>query len=206
MVPQHTWLLCIRKFHIQEYTLGLYGTVVFIIGKNPCISVPWWFKSLFKGQPWIYTWRRKWHPLQCSCLENPRDGGAWWAAVYGVAQSRTRLKPLSSSSMYIYIYIHQTVAQLVKNLPGSAGDTIDAGSVSGLGRFPGERNGNPPLYSCLENSMDRGSWRDIVHGVSEELGRTERPCACAHTHTHTHYISLSVSQRHLYREFNTPNC
>ena len=35
--------------------------------------------------------------LQCSCLENPRDGGAWWAAVYGVAQSRTRLKRLSSS-------------------------------------------------------------------------------------------------------------
>ena len=31
------------------------------------------------------------NPLQCSCLENPRDGGAWWAAVYGVAQSRTRL-------------------------------------------------------------------------------------------------------------------
>ena len=37
-------------------------------------------------------------PLQCSCLENPRDGGAWWAAIYGVAQSRTRLKWLSSSS------------------------------------------------------------------------------------------------------------
>ena len=37
-------------------------------------------------------------PLQCSCLENPRDGGAWWAAIYGVAQSRTRLKRLSSSS------------------------------------------------------------------------------------------------------------
>ena len=36
-------------------------------------------------------------PLQCSCLENPRDGGAWWAAVYGVAQSQTRLKRLSSS-------------------------------------------------------------------------------------------------------------
>ena len=35
--------------------------------------------------------------LQCSCLENPRDGGAWWASVYGVAQSRTRLKRLSSS-------------------------------------------------------------------------------------------------------------
>ena len=38
------------------------------------------------------------NPLQCSCLENPRDRGAWWAAVYGVSQSRTRLKQLSSSS------------------------------------------------------------------------------------------------------------
>ena len=37
------------------------------------------------------------NPLQCSCLENPRDGGAWWAAVYGVAQSRAQLKRLSSS-------------------------------------------------------------------------------------------------------------
>ena len=38
------------------------------------------------------------NPLQCSCLENPRDGGAWWAAVYGVAQSQTRLKKLGISS------------------------------------------------------------------------------------------------------------
>ena len=38
------------------------------------------------------------NPLQCSCLENPRDGGAWWAAIYGVTQSQTRLKRLSSSS------------------------------------------------------------------------------------------------------------
>ena len=38
------------------------------------------------------------NPLQCSCLENPRDWGAWWATVYGVTQSRTRLKRLSSSS------------------------------------------------------------------------------------------------------------
>ena len=53
-------------------------------------------------------------PLQYSCLENPRDGGAWWAAVYGVAQSRTQLKQLSSSSsalknwpiLYINAYIY----------------------------------------------------------------------------------------------------
>ena len=41
------------------------------------------------------------NPLQCSCLENPREGGAWWAAVYGVAQSWTWLKWLSSSRIYI---------------------------------------------------------------------------------------------------------
>ena len=41
------------------------------------------------------------NPLQCSCLENPRDGGAWWAAVYGVTQSQTRLKRLSNSSSII---------------------------------------------------------------------------------------------------------
>ena len=46
------------------------------------------------------------NPLQCSCLENPRDGGAWWAAVCGVAQSRTRLKRLSSSSIQDYRYHH----------------------------------------------------------------------------------------------------
>ena len=49
------------------------------------------------------------NPLQCSCLENPRDGGAWWAAIYGVAQNQTRLKRLSSSS--------SMVSQMVKNLP-----------------------------------------------------------------------------------------
>ena len=43
------------------------------------------------------------NPLLCSCLENPRDGGAWWAAIYGVAQSRTQLKWLSSSSSSIII-------------------------------------------------------------------------------------------------------
>ena len=49
------------------------------------------------------------NPLQCSCLENPRDGRAWWAAVYGVAQSQTRLNRLSSSSSilrHMYMYRH----------------------------------------------------------------------------------------------------
>ena len=45
------------------------------------------------------------NPLQYSCLENPRDGGAWWAAVYGAAQSRTRLKRLRSSSSRVRIAV-----------------------------------------------------------------------------------------------------
>ena len=49
------------------------------------------------------------NPLQCSCLENPRDGGAWRAAVYGVAQSRTRLKRLSSSSSSQYYCLENSV-------------------------------------------------------------------------------------------------
>ena len=44
-------------------------------------------------------------PLQCSCLENPRDGGAWWAAVSGVAQNQTRLKRLSSSSSSRWVLV-----------------------------------------------------------------------------------------------------
>ena len=47
------------------------------------------------------------NPLQCSRLENPRDGGAWWAAIYGVAQSLTRLKRLSSSSMNLYLLFYK---------------------------------------------------------------------------------------------------
>ena len=48
------------------------------------------------------------NPLQCSCLENPRDGRAWWAAVCGVAQSQTRLKWLKSSSMYVFFVMCYT--------------------------------------------------------------------------------------------------
>ena len=51
------------------------------------------------------------NPLQCSCLENPRDGGAWWAAIYGVAQSQTRLKRLSSSnssSIILQVLVHNS--------------------------------------------------------------------------------------------------
>ena len=54
------------------------------------------------------------NPLQCSCLENPRDGGAWWAAVSGVVQSQTRLKRLSSSSSSTWI-THKCLSQNLRS-------------------------------------------------------------------------------------------
>ena len=56
---------------------------------------------------------------------------------------------------------------MVKNLPASAGDAGDAGSIPGSGRSPGGGNGNSLQYSCLENPTDRGIWRAIVHRVAE---------------------------------------
>ena len=56
------------------------------------------------------------------------------------------------------------VTQMVKNLPDNAGD---AGSIPGLGRSPGDKNGNPLQYSCLGNPMDGGAWLATVHGVAK---------------------------------------
>ena len=53
-----------------------------------------------------------------------------------------------------------------KGPPASSGDIRDTGSISGLGRSPGEGHGNALQYSCLENPMDRGAWRAIVHGLA----------------------------------------
>ena len=55
---------------------------------------------------------------------------------------------------------------MVKNSPANAGDVRDTGLIPGLERSPGVGNGNPQ-YSCLENSMDKGAWQTIVHGVAE---------------------------------------
>ena len=53
------------------------------------------------------------NPLQCSCLENPRDGGAWWAAVYGVTQSRTRLKRSSFAEDHLSDYCQESRSPLL---------------------------------------------------------------------------------------------
>ena len=61
---------------------------------------------------------------------------------------------------------------MVKNLPANAGDTRDVSSIPRSGRSPGVENGDLRQYSCLENSIDRGSWQAIVHGVTKESDTT----------------------------------
>ena len=60
-----------------------------------------------------------------------------------------------------------SMALEVKNPPANAGDVRDVGSIPGSGRSPGGEHGNPLQYSCLENPMDSGAWRDIVHRVAQ---------------------------------------
>ena len=62
---------------------------------------------------------------------------------------------------------------MVKIQPANAEDTRDVGSIPGSGRSPGEGNGNPFQYSCLEKPMDRGAWRAAVLGVTKGLDTTE---------------------------------
>ena len=86
------------------------------------------------------------NPLQCSCLENPRDGGAWWGAVYGVAQSRTRLKQLSSNQ-----------CRRLKRY----------GFDPWVRKIPWRRKWQPTLVFLPGESQDRGAWRATVHRVAK---------------------------------------
>ena len=62
----------------------------------------------------------------------------------------------------------------------SACNAGDLASIPGLGRSPGEGNGNPFQYSCLEKSMNRGAWQAIIHGVSKELDTTKQLSTAQH--------------------------
>ena len=74
--------------------------------------------------------------------------------------------PLNYRSLLNYSQASQVVL-MVKNPPANAGDGRDTGSIPGSGRSPGGRHGNPLQYSCLENPMDRGTWKATVHRVAK---------------------------------------
>jgi len=74
------------------------------------------------------------------------------------------------------------VALVVKNPPANAGDVGDSSLISGLGRSPGEGNGKPFQYSCLENPLDRGTWWAIVHRITESWPWLS-DLACTQKHT-----------------------
>ena len=95
----------------------------------------------------------KGYPLQYSGLENSMD-----CIVQGVAKSQTWLSD--------FHFHFRPGGSVVKNLPATAGDSRDRGSIPGSGRYPGEGNGYPLQYSGLENYMDC-----IVHGVTNSRTR-----------------------------------
>ena len=109
------------------------------------------------------------NPLQCSCLENPGDGGAWWAAIYGVAQSRTRLKWLSSSFIAggFYESGHIHLGMLVVESPCQYRRHKRRGFDPWVGKIPWRRKWQASQYSCLEHSKDRGAWWATVHRVTK---------------------------------------
>ena len=80
---------------------------------------------------------------------------------------------------------------MLKNLPTNAGDM---GLIPGSGRSPGEGNGNPLQYYCLENPMDRGAWQAVVHGVAKEPVRTQE----LNNHNNNNNNRISVSSFSLY--------
>ena len=114
------------------------------------------------------------NPLQCSCLETLRDSRAWWAAVYGVLQSRTWLKRFSSSSSRWYSD-KESAYQCRRHRR--------LGSISGSGRSPGGGSGNPPTAVFLPGKFhgQRSLAGYTVHGVAE-LDMTE----------HIYTLSLKV--------------
>ena len=77
---------------------------------------------------------------------------------------------------------------MVKNPSANAGRRKRHGFNPWVGRSPGGEHGNPLQYSCLENPMDRGTWRATVHGVAKS-GTQLKPLSI-HTHTHTHRVTL----------------
>ena len=102
-------------------------------------------------------------PLQYSCLENPMDRGAWWAAVHGVSKSQTRL-----SDFTFTLHFHFSLSHI------------------------GEGNGNPLQCSCLENPRDGGAWWAAVYGVAQSQIRWKRLSSSSRSIMLTFFSCMSL--------------
>ena len=89
-------------------------------------------------------------------------------------------------SLCVCVYVGFPGSSVGKEFFCNAGDTGDMGFIPGSERSPGEVNGSPLHYSCLENPMDRGAWWATVHGVSKSWTRLKELTVHTHAHTHTH--------------------
>ena len=106
------------------------------------------------------------------------DGEAWKATVHGAAKSWTQL---SNFTYHIWEFPSGSDGK------ESACCARDPGSIPGSGRSPGEGNGNPLQYSCLENPMDRGTWQATVHGASQS-----RTKLSDFTYFHLSYMAFTM--------------
>ena len=92
------------------------------------------------------------------------DRGDWWTTIHGVTESQTRL---SNTQYEVRAFPGDLVVKESACQCRRCRRHRDTGSIPGLGRSPGEGNGNALQYSCLENSMDKEAWRAIVHEMAE---------------------------------------
>ena len=118
----------------------------------------------------------KGYPLQYSGLENSMD-----CIADEVSKSQTRLSDLR---------FHFQVALVIENLPASAGDVRDKGSIPELGRSLRGGQGNPLQYSCLGNPMDRSAWRATIHRVAKSLIQLKQSSMCPRMHTNCNSYKL----------------
>ena len=88
---------------------------------------------------------------------------------YEMSLSTTKLSALTLKSILVFRAFQ--VALVVKNPPANVGDARNTSSIPGSGRSPGGWNGSPLQHSYLENSMDRGGWQAMVHGVTQSQTR-----------------------------------